>query len=208
MWDPSTSASVIIIILSYLSLLRSNSSPIPVPNAVIIVLISSFPKALSNLAFSTFNIFPLNGKIAWVIEFLPFLAEPPAESPSTINISDSDGSLLLQSDNFPKKFVIVKSVFLVASRAFLAAILAFLANIALLIIILAESGFSNKNCSNPSANTASAIGFTSELPSLPFVWPSNWGLGCLQDTIIVIPSFTSSSLKFSSFSFKIFDFLA
>ena len=43
---------------------KSKYSPIPVPNAVIIVFISSFPKALSNLAFSTFNIFPLNGKIA------------------------------------------------------------------------------------------------------------------------------------------------
>ena len=88
-------------ILSYLNLSILKSSPIPVPKAVIIDLISSFPKALSNLAFSTFNILPLNGNIAWVIEFLPFLAEPPAESPSTMNISHSEGSLEEQSVNLP-----------------------------------------------------------------------------------------------------------
>ena len=43
---------------------KSKSSPIPVPKAVIIVLISSLDKALSNLAFSTFNILPLSGSIA------------------------------------------------------------------------------------------------------------------------------------------------
>ena len=94
-----------IIILSYLNLDKSNSSPIPVPKAVIIDLISSLPNALSSRAFSTFSIFPLNGRIACVIESLPFLAEPPAESPSTINISEILASLLLQSDNLPKKFV-------------------------------------------------------------------------------------------------------
>ena len=66
MCAPSTSASVMITILSYLSLDKSKSAPIPVPNAVIIVFISSLDKALSNLAFSTFRILPLNGKIAWV----------------------------------------------------------------------------------------------------------------------------------------------
>ena len=90
-----------IIILSYLNLSKLNSSPIPVPNAVIIVLISSFPSALSNLFFSTFNILPRKGRIACVTESRPFLAEPPAESPSTINISDTFGSLLLQSESFP-----------------------------------------------------------------------------------------------------------
>ena len=90
-----------IIILWYLSLDKSNSSPIPVPNAVIIVLISSFPKALSSLAFSTLRILPRNGRIAWVIESRPLIALPPAESPSTKKISDTVASLLLQSLNFP-----------------------------------------------------------------------------------------------------------
>ena len=32
-----------------------------------------------------FNIFPLSGKTAWFSLFRPCFAEPPAESPSTIN---------------------------------------------------------------------------------------------------------------------------
>ena len=158
-----------IIILSYLNLDKSNSSPIPVPNAVIIVLISSLPSALSSLAFSTLSIFPLKGRIACVIESLPFLAEPPAESPSTINISDTLGSLLLQSDNLPKKLDVPKSLFLVISLAFLAAFLALFASSALFIIILASSGFSIKNLSKPLENTLSASFLTSLFPKRPLV---------------------------------------
>ena len=65
MWEPSTSASVIIIILWYLNLSASNSSvPIPQPKAVTSVPISWEDKTLSNLAFSTFKIFPFRGSIA------------------------------------------------------------------------------------------------------------------------------------------------
>ena len=124
---------------------------------------------MSNLAFSTLRILPLSGKIACVIESLPFLADPPALSPSTINISDTLGSLLLQSDNLPKKLVVDKSVFLVISLAFLAAFLALQASKALFTIIFASSGCSNKNLSNPCEKTLSASFLTSELPSLPFV---------------------------------------
>ena len=103
------------------------------------------------------------------MESLPFFADPPAESPSTINISDTVGSLLLQSDSLPKKLVVVKSLFLVASLAFLAAIRAFLAKIDLLIIVLASSGFSNKNLSKPSEKTLSAKSLTSLFPKRPLV---------------------------------------
>jgi hypothetical protein len=58
-------------------------------------------KSLSILAFSEFITFPLSGKIAWVLLSLPCFAEPPAESPSTKNISHFSGSLSEQSDNFP-----------------------------------------------------------------------------------------------------------
>ena len=37
-----------------------------------------------------FRIFPLKGRMAWVLRSLPVFAVPPAESPSTINNSDSD----------------------------------------------------------------------------------------------------------------------
>src|SRR5699024_12863988 len=62
----------------------SNSSPIPVPRAVIIARTSLLDKILSSRAFSTFNILPRSGNIAWKWRSRPCLADPPAESPSTI----------------------------------------------------------------------------------------------------------------------------
>ena len=44
----------------------------------------SLPMTLSSRAFSTLSIFPHRGKIAWNRESRPCVAEPPAESPSTI----------------------------------------------------------------------------------------------------------------------------
>ena len=73
-----------IMTLLYLSFDTSKSFPIPAPKAVTIDLIESAFNILSNLCFSTFNIFPLSGSIAWNFLFLPCFAEPPAESPSTI----------------------------------------------------------------------------------------------------------------------------
>ncbi|SLH24135.1 Uncharacterised protein [Mycobacteroides abscessus subsp. abscessus] len=62
----------------------SNSSWMPVPNAVMIDWTSLFLRTLSMRAFSTLMILPRSGRIAWYIESRPDLAEPPAESPSTM----------------------------------------------------------------------------------------------------------------------------
>jgi precorrin isomerase len=73
------------------------------------------------------------------------LAEPPAESPSTIYISQSEGSLSEQSANFPGRVVISSADFLlVSSLAFLAASLALEAVRHLSNIIFATEGFSSK----------------------------------------------------------------
>ena len=62
--------------------------PMPVPSAVISVPISAEPSILSKRARSTFRILPFSGRIAWILARLrPCLAEPPAESPSTMNSS-------------------------------------------------------------------------------------------------------------------------
>ena len=137
------------------------------------------------------------------------MADPPAESPSTKKISHFAGSLSLQSTSFPPKLMTSRSLFLrVNSLAFLAATLARAAVIFFSTIILASSGFSKRYLSKPSEKTLSANFLTSEFPKRPLVCPSNCGLGCLQETIIVSPSFTSSPLKESSFSFNIPFFLA
>ena len=84
--------------------------------------ISSFAKILSMLAFSTFKIFPRIGRIAWNSLLRPCLADPPAESPSTINNSHFSGSLLEQSASLPGRLLISRAPLRrVISRARLAA---------------------------------------------------------------------------------------
>ena len=93
MCEPSTSASVIIMMLWYLSLSGLYSSfPMPQPSAVISVPTSADASILSNRAFSTLRILPLSGKIAWFFLSLACFADPPAESPSTRNSSHNAGS--------------------------------------------------------------------------------------------------------------------
>ena len=133
-----------IMILSYLRFSISKSSWIPVPNAVIIVLISSLFIMRSIRAFSTFRILPRSGRMACVARVLAFFAEPPAESPSTINISHFLGSLSEQSANFPGRAATDKAVLRVASLAFLAALRARAANTAFSQIVLATLGFCSR----------------------------------------------------------------
>src|SRR4051812_50071037 len=79
----------------------SKSSWTPVPKAEISAWISVFCRILSILAFSTLRIFPRIGRIAWYCGLRPDLAEPPAESPSTMKISHLVGSFDWQSDSLP-----------------------------------------------------------------------------------------------------------
>ena len=64
--------------------MSKSSFPMPQPSAAIIVRISSLLSILSKRAFSTLRILPLSGRIAWKRRSRPCLAEPPAESPSTM----------------------------------------------------------------------------------------------------------------------------
>ena len=143
---PSTSASVIMTIFPYLSFSGSNSSiPMPVPIALMRVLISSLFSIFSTLAFSTFSITPLSGRIAWCLLSLPCFAVPPADIPSTINSSVDSTSLLEQSASFPGKSDPESAPFLlVSSLAFLAASLALDASSAFPTIALADLGFSSQ----------------------------------------------------------------
>ena len=145
MWLPSTSASAIRIILPYRSLDMSNSSPMPAPKAVTIGISFSLEYTLSSLAFSTLSILPQRGRIAWNLRSRPFLAEPPAESPSTMYISVKAGSRSWQSASLPGSDALSKAVLrLVASLAFLAASLARWAVVAFSTISFAEAGFSSR----------------------------------------------------------------
>ena len=201
---PSTSASVIIIILSYLNFSRSKSSWIPVPKAVIIAFISAFPSILSSLAFSTLSIFPLNGRIACVALLRAVFADPPAESPSTMKISQFAGFLSEQSASLPGNPFPSRAVFLllVRSLAFLAASLALCARIDFSQMLLATCGFCSRKYLSCSLTTFSTAALASLFPSFCFVWPSNCGSGILMLIIAVRPSLISSPVRFCSLSFN------
>ena len=101
---------------------------------------------MCNPAFSTFIIFPLSGKIAWLYLSLPCFAEPPAESPSTIKISHSSAFLEVQSASFPGRDPTSKTDFLKTnSLAFWAASLAFLEFNIFSTTIFVIAGLSSKN---------------------------------------------------------------
>src|SRR3990170_1830359 len=75
MWAPSTSASAMSTMRWYRAFPRSNSSPIPVPIAVMSAWISWFSRTLCSRAFSTFRILPRIGRIAWLARQPPALQE-------------------------------------------------------------------------------------------------------------------------------------
>ena len=191
---PSTSASVISIILPYLHFSKSKSSvPMPVPRALIIVLISSCASIFSSRAFSTLRIFPFNGRIAWMFLSRPLLAEPPAESPSTMKISVDAFCLLAQSHNLPGRLPLPNAPLrLVNSRALLAASLAAAACIALFKMRLASVGCSSRKWPNCSLTVVSTKLPTSGLVSRTFVCASKCGSASFTDTTAVSPSLKSS----------------
>ena len=98
------------------------------------------------------------------------MADPPAESPSTINSSDNSGLFSWQSANLPGKDEFSNPVFLlVSSLAFLAASLALDASTTLSATFLISFGFSSIHCSILSKLTDSTTGLTSEETSLSLV---------------------------------------
>ena len=191
--EPSTSASVIMMILWYLSFSRSRSSPNPVPKAVMMVRISWLDSILSSLAFSTLRILPRRGSIAWVRLSRPCLAEPPAESPSTRKSSAWAGSLAWQSASFPGRFATSRAPLRrVSSFAFLAASRALAASVALVTILRPTEGFSSRKAPSISLTMTSTMPLISLLPSLVLVCPSNWGSGSLTEITAASPSRISS----------------
>ena len=159
----------------------------------------------SRLARSVLRILPRRGRMACVIGLRPWMAEPPAESPSTMNSSHSSGLLDWQSlslSGMPADSKIdLRRVF---SRAFLAARRAREASMAFWMMFLASFGWASNQSPSLSVMTRCTKVFASELPSLVLVWPSNCGLVSLTDTTAVRPSRTSSPERFSSLSLRMF----
>ncbi len=203
MCAPSTSASVIRMILWYRAFSMSNSSRTPVPIAVMSAWTSLLASTLSMRAFSTLRILPRSGSTAWVCRSRPCLAEPPAESPSTTKISARDGSLTEQSASLPGSFEFSRALLRrVRSRALRAAERAWAAWTALRTIARASAGFSSRNSARPALTIFCTCPAIPGLPSFVLVCPSNCGSASLTEMIAVRPSRTSSPESSLSFSFS------
>ena len=210
MWEPSTSASVMITIFPYLKFSIWKGSN-PVPNALIKVMISLEDSILAKTFFFSeesffcwtyvFKILPLNGRTAWNSLFLACLADPPAESPSTIKSSAISLSFVWQSANFPGKLVISKALFLLTlSLAFLATSLATAACIIFPIIIFVSFWCWSNHIDSCSLAIVSTTGRTSDDTSFSLVWDENFGSGTFADNTQINPSLTSSP-EIATFSF-------
>ena len=144
-------------------------------------------------AFSTFRILPRMGRMAWKRRSRPCLAEPPAESPSTMYSSHSSGLSHAQSASLPGSEPPSRMVLRRArSRALRAASRARAAAIIFSTILRATDGFSSKCSRRPSPTTVSTAPLISLLPSLVLVWPSNCGFCILMEMTATSPSRTSS----------------
>ena len=177
----------------------------PQPSAVISVPTSTDDSILSKRAFSTLRILPLSGRMAWVRRSRPCLAEPPAESPSTMKISDSAGSFSWQSASLPGRPAMSSALFRrVISRALRAATRARAASMILATMARASSGRSSRNSPSFCDTAVSTMPFTSEDTSLSLVCDENFGSGSLIDRMAVRPSRASSPVV-GTFSFLALD---
>ena len=153
----------------------------PVPSAVISVPICSDDSILSKRARSTLRILPRSGSTAWNARLRPCLAEPPAESPSTMNSSDFAGSRSWQSASLPGSDEMSSAPLRrVSSRALRAASRAAAASTTLPTMTLASDGCSSNQYCSASLTTASTTGRTSDETSLSLVCDENFGSGTLH----------------------------
>ena len=140
----------------------------PLPSAVISAWISSLASVLSRRAFSTFRILPRSGRMAWKRRSRPCLAEPPAESPSTMYSSHLAGSRSEQSASLPGRVRLSSALLrMTRSRALRAASRARLAVRHFSMIFLPSRGFSSSHSVSASATTDST-------------WPAHLGVAQLD----------------------------
>ncbi len=172
----------------------------PVPSAWISVPISWLPSMRSKRARSTLRILPRIGSTAWNSRLRPCLAEPPAESPSTMNISVLTGSRSWHSASLPGRLAMLSAPLRVISRALRAASRAAAACATFCMTSLASRGCSSNQAPSWSPTTFSTTGRTSEDTSLSLVWLENFGSGTFTERTQVRPSRASSPV-IATFSF-------
>ena len=180
----------------------------PQPSAVMSVPTSADESILSKRAFSTFRILPFKGKMACVRRSRPCLAEPPAESPSTMKISDRAGSFSWQSASFPGSPAMSSAPLRrVISRALRAASRARAASMILATMARASAGCSSRKSCSFALTAVSTMPLISDETSLSFVCEENFGSGSFTERMAVRPSRASSPVvatfsRFADISFS------
>mmetsp|Transcript_13451 Transcript_13451/g.42491 ORF Transcript_13451/g.42491 Transcript_13451/m.42491 type:complete len:266 (-) Transcript_13451:114-911(-) len=155
------------------------------------------------------RILPRRGRMAWVARSRPCLAEPAAESPSTMKISASALPLAAQSASLPGRTVEARRVLRrTRSRACLAAVAADWAARALSTMAARALGCQSKSLASSSPTTASTIWRTPGEPRRVLVWPSNSGSGTFTTSTAVRPSRTYSPGMFDASALSLPAFLA
>ena len=141
-----------------------------------------------------FKILPRIGMMAWKFLSRACFAEPPAESPSTINSSDSSKVCPTQSANLPGKAgpdtIFFRSTFFAAFKRRPALAITISAN----CIAMSEFWFNHK--AKASLAIFSTIPDASRLDKRSLVWPENCGSWNFNDRIKFTPSQTSSAESF------------
>ena len=126
----------------------------------------------------------------------PCLAEPPALSPSTMNSSDSSGSVLSQSASLPGRLsrpliAVLRRTWRAAARLASRALAAWITRAAIASPTLL---FLSRKFSSAGRTIDSTCALTSGLFSRPLVWPWNCGSRTQTARTAVSPSRMSSRL--------------
>ncbi len=179
----------------------SKSMLMPVRSALMSVRISSELSILSMRARSTLSSLPRTGRMACVSVFRPPLADPPAESPSTMNSSARSTSLVRQSASLagmePESSAVFRRV---RSRARRAASRAWAATTPRWASFFASAGLVSSHSPSASPTAFKTNASISGLSSFSFGWLLNAGSGSLTETTATRPSRRSSPVGVGSFS--------
>ena len=202
---PSTSASAMMIILSYRSFVISKSLPYPSenphPNALIMVLISAFARTFIDACFFHVQDFPTDRQDCLIHS----VAGSLCASSRRISLNDEDFTFgCIPALTVGKLTVTVKEYFCLVRRF----VFAFPRSYgSLLLFPHRKEPFQClqipvKETRDLITGHLSGRFAASWLSSFVLVCPSNLGSGCLIDTIAVIPFRTSAPVKLASLSFK------
>ena len=151
-----------------------------------------FCASLSLPAEATLRILPRSGRIACEARSRACLAEPPAESPSTMKISEPCAAVLVQSASLPGSRSLRTALLREISFSWRRRMRSSARSITKSSSLLACTGLPASQWSNGSLIAFSTMRVASAVASRSLVWPWNSGSRMNTDTMQAAPVITSS----------------